>query len=287
MALTHQRIRRAKELLEIGDREIAKYRNDAAQLIKIMNYYYLSPVFLLMGGPRLKSQLQEKYAIANRFKYCNLLNFLTPLFCDEILIAVTYIVAIVLMSAVWLPNWRKNSYNNGYNTLFGDDGNDLRAYMYGCSRKYSDICQFCTQTVYCQPANSTYLCNLNMDSGCDLVPPVNCSTVLNDAINVVMDAIEMEANVYIDPNSYINSTYTTYVLNPLVENFWQPIICNRTALAIRESEYVFAEWVQCFFIIIILSVPLNLVILFLIDLVHSRINEVDIETQILLGGNIN
>ena len=282
MALVTTRIAEAKLLLSISDSQNAQYKNQAQSLIRKMNLYYLSPVFLAMGGIKLKHQLEDKYGIRDDFTFCDfLMNFFTVPFCDESIIFSAYIIAMTLMCVLWLPVWQQSAYNHGFNNNHGWDGDGWpTAFDLAYDGGHNHACYMCNWDIECGPAyisdcssyDRCYVLNVsNSQVYCELddtgSPCSNFDTTWKYAIQ---NATNQDQSLYVDPASCVNDTFTTYFLTG---NFnggdWRMAVCNRTTEAIYQYKQAKTKWIWSYVGILIGSVIFLFIYNYLLDCFHS------------------
>jgi hypothetical protein len=98
MAFSGCRIMYANSLLNISKSDEIKYVDRANKIVKILNFYYCSPIYMIFGGHKLKQKLTTKYYIQNNSTLNDkLLNILTFMFLDELVMIVMLIIAVLLM----------------------------------------------------------------------------------------------------------------------------------------------------------------------------------------------
>ena len=93
MAFSLFRIYMLKELLNVPAEQIKINKTDAVKLSRIAKYYYLSPVFLSMGGIGLQKQLKIKYGLlTNNFSFQDfIINIFTVPFANELFILAMFL----------------------------------------------------------------------------------------------------------------------------------------------------------------------------------------------------
>ena len=93
----------AKELLTVPAKKIRFNKMDARKLTNLMKYYYLSPVFLLVGGIRYRHLIEKKYDIEkNNFSRRDfIMNIITVPFADELIITAIFLLISYLMNTSW------------------------------------------------------------------------------------------------------------------------------------------------------------------------------------------
>lgn len=268
MVLVRHRIYQADVLLRIPKNQINLHRSEAIKLIKLLNHYYLSPVFVFSGGLELQDDLIKKYDYRNRITiYDKFMNILTALFCDEIIIGFVFICATLFMSTMWLANCRQAAYKNGYNHINGvDDYGHIMAWYYARYDKDYRQCTLCNQEIVSySDENYTYQFSIEENHCCANIPTTYCPLVNISGIEVAKNAFMSQKQFCVDPNSFVNDTYITYMHYPKPHcKDWYAIICNRTAQAEywsdREKPYCDAIFLGRLFLLIMFYVMVNYVI---------------------------
>lgn len=289
MVLARTRIHQAQLLLEVPREKIAENMAQAQKLARAMKYYYLSPVFIASGGCGLVYRLEEKYGINDKFKFCDLFMAVpTALFSDEFFLFVQYVVAITLMCMVWFPAWHQSAYDQGYNHVFGySDLYGLTAFDYACDGSDNGVCKTCNTMVYCYSPNSTIAalqCGIGGSGGCNSESPVNCPFVDATAMATIMNATQNATTqiendgYFVDPNSFINDTYVTYMLfGGIYDADWGAIICNRTVYAQYQAHWVKTYWILSFVGIIICMICVHIIINIMFYCCHNVYDNINPE----------
>ena len=288
MVLSRTRIHQAKILLNVPKDQIDIHRAEAKQLIKILNFYYLSPVFLMSCGPGLQCKLEEKYGIKNRTTFCDvLMNLLTVPLCDEIFMSIAFIIGITLMCVIWLPVWQNTAFNNGYNTVYGLDDNEDVAFDYACSSSHYQQCRSCSQDISCSTmVNNTCQYSLTSNNGCNYIPSVYCPMVSMTGFGAVQNATKLQESMYVDPNSFVDNTYIIYMLFGHFDfGIWGAIICNRTIQGQYLSHWAQIYWIWSFVGILIGSIVMYIVTNCILGCVHRKMDYVDPENYRLVRVN--
>ena len=289
MPLASSRIYRAKLLLKVPDDEITGYIDEAKKLIKILNFYYLSPVFLKSGGLGLKRKLEEKYGIKNRTTFCDVfMNLLTVPFCDEMIISASLIIGIVLMCVIWLPAWQQSDFNNGYNTIYGyDDNGGSDAFTYSCYSSHYQQCEMCNQEIDCvKIINNTCQYSIIQIGGCNDMPPVYCPLMNTTGWAAIKNATKLQQPLYVDPTSFIGDTYMTYMMfGKFQYGMWSGIICNRTIQGEYLAHWAQVYWVWSFVGILIGSIAFYIIYNCILGWLHNQINYIDPENYRLIRIN--
>lgn len=269
-------IHRAQNLLALDPtqdvHEISKRYREAYNLITLMNFYYLSPVFLLCGGWNLHSLLQTKYSIKNRISFCDLLfmSFIT-LLCDELCVLASLTIYIYLMTIFWLPAWQHSAYStaysSGYNTIYGIDqyGGSL-AYNYALTVMAYQVCNICRKGLYFTgQINGTYTYQIS-GAASGQPPMVSCPPIDNKTIHTIIKLAEKTTwyNIYVDKQSMHNSTYLTYVLHrPLPYTEVTGVLCNQTLQGMLEGSLALHS-VRVKFVWYVIGITIGIIICYLL-----------------------
>ena len=264
MAFSRSRIRQAELLLTVSDAEIYQYKDRAKSLIRSMNYYYLSPIFLISRGPSLKHQLEAKYKISDSFKCCDLLTgLLTVPFTDEIFVGTTFVTGIIMLCLILLPFVQKAAYEQGYNTIYGSNG-DIAGFANSVAFEKAggnSECNFCTQEIDCRSANSTLQCSIGPIKYNVYSSNIECPLIASSGIASVLNASSQSLGTYVDPTSFIDNTYMTYTLwGDFNLADWFAIRCNRTFLAQKRSHNTTVTWIWAIVGIIIAAMIIYFII---------------------------
>ena len=276
MAFARTRIQEARLLLEAPQEKLEQNMCDARRLARSMKYYYLSPVFLMSGGHGLRSRLEEKYGIDNRFACCDILmNLITAPFCDELFVMSGILIGVTFMCLFWLPTWQKSAFDRGYNRIHGSDPyGGVTAFDYACDGSDHNSCASCNQAVYCDSS-----CQIGPIGGCNDRAPVYCPLIESTGINAVLNATALQKNMYVDPNSFVNDTYLTYMS---FGGSWSVLVCNRTTEGFYQGDWAKTYWILSFTSIIIGSVVFLLLLSQIFWYCHSSADTYDPEKYRLI-----
>ena len=272
MALATSRINKAKILLEVPVDKINERKDEASRLIAAMNYYYLSPVFLCMGGLGLKQQLEKKYSIKHRLTFCDFItNFITVPFTDELFIFSAFIIGATLMCLWWKPAWEKSAYDRGFNYVHNvnhDPWNNIwQPALHGA---HNSACVLCNQDIFCSVSNSTVSCQNEFENYCFTLS-------LADEYAAISKAALQGIGVYLDPNSFVNNTYVIYFLTDgnINNGDWAPIFCNRTTEANYQRDQAKIYWHVSYWGVLVGGVVFYVVFNYLLKCIHAVGDDID------------
>ena len=288
MVLSRTRINQAKFLLSIPNSEISSHLLEAQKLIKILNFYYLSPVFLLSGGLQLKQKLEKKYSIKNNPTSCDKFMNVFVLFTDEFFICIAFFVAITLMCVIWLPSWQKSAFNAGYNHVKGTDSYGFPTALDNTCHPPSGYheCRACNQSITCLNFNTSD-CKFNHwgEGGCGS-PSIYCPLFNANAFNAIKNATQLQKDVYVDPKSFVADTYITYLLYGQFNNGrWKGIICNRTIQGEYQAHWAKIYWILSLLAIFIGGILFYMIMNYCISRMHNRIDDLEPENYRLIRIN--
>ena len=271
MALATSRINHAKILLATPQENLNERMEEAGQLIAAMNYYYLSPVFLSMSGPSLKRQLERKYGIKHRFSCCDFfMNFITVPLTDEFLILSAFIIGAILMCLFWKPAWEQSAYSHGFNYVHNVNHNPWdNIWQPALHGDHNDACIICNQEIDCI-INGTLQCSFAW-------APDGCPGVAENGVNAVLNASAQQQSVYLDPNSFVNNTYTIYFLafGSITDGGWIPVFCNRTTEARYQREQAKTYWILSYCGVLVGAAIFYFIMNYLLKCFHNISDAID------------
>jgi hypothetical protein len=118
----------------------------------------------------------------------------------------------------------------------------------------------CDQMINCQATGTNVTCAISGEGGCNDETAIHCPQVNVNGIIAVTNATILKKYYYIDPTSFVNNTYLTYMV---FGNFeyptWSAIVCNRTTEALYQSHWAKVYWGMSFVSVIIGSVVFLLI----------------------------
>ena len=211
----------------------------ATKLVKLFNHYRFCPTFLLSGGYSLQKKLVDKYSIKNKFRKMDcLINFPLLLLCDPIIILASIATMLALFYMIWLPNVKTNAYGKGFNET------EEYAFRLSCHYEKYQRCLPCSEIFGAYKLkNGSYTYYTDKTRGCNDVKAISCPYVNRTGLDTVKFAIENNKHPYVDPNSFINDTYMTYILfGRLTGGTWMAIQCNKLMQAEVEQSYAIDGW---------------------------------------------
>lgn len=261
---------RTRQLMSTNETHCDHQSPKTKRIIKVMNFYNFSPMFLLFGGLCTRKKLVKKLHIREDSSLCNyLMNLYTFLFCDELVIILTIITTIMLLNKYWVEPKKTIAFYEGYHEY-----KNLQDALYiSCYMKPTPVCFFCDQIVRSSVIddNATYTL-VNNDKGCDKTPPIHCKQIQNTSVDLVKSHAATKKSDFTDYRVYddVYFMYNSYHKRGNIN--WRIIACDKAAQANSKV----SEETQTYNLYLAL-IGLSLILFYLIILVvtsclYNRIN---------------
>jgi hypothetical protein len=198
---------------------------ETKRIIKVMNFYKFSPMFLLFGGYCVKKQLVKKNRVREDCSLCDyVMSLYTLLFCDELIIILTIITTILLLNKYWIEPNKTIAFYEGYQEY----KNSRDASYISCHEKSDTVCFFCDQAVKTSVIdnNATYVI-VDHKWGCVNVPAVHCPRIQNISVNMVKSHAATKTYDFTDYQIYddVYFIYNSYIKKGNM--IWQIVSCNK------------------------------------------------------------
>lgn len=197
------RVNEAKKLLEVPPVEVG-FRPTILKSIKGLDYFQFCPTFWLIRGNKIKDRLEEKFGVYSQSRSFTT-KLLTALFCDELIIILTFLMILSIMLFDWRPRLLAKAYQKGYHHI------NLDPFSLTCLEDKHQQCLLCNKAInYYLDADLHYQLSLIDEPGCDGIPSVYCARVNATGIDSARLLLETEKRSYLDEHSFFDDTYLVY-----------------------------------------------------------------------------